>query len=267
MKNKILISVIAVLLLASCSQDKKLAQHFIERSNGVKVALFVPNELILNNMRNDSVPHELDTLSEAEKIEYLQKQIKVINKIDETKFIDILYFAMEKELRSFGLDVEYWPTDSLAADSTRWVIDIAKIEVTELVKDQRVAAQYYNEIVYVTVPVDVVNVATWFDLNDGMTDETVFTEQNYNNDFDGYFDVDSNGRVFAKIFEESIDMDGFYRFATMLGKLYAGYCYDYLMNGYVDKNLTKVDSTMKFRYDPYEKYIYKTASDRLIPVK
>jgi len=267
MKNKILISAIAILLFVSCSQKKQLAQRFVERSEGVKVAFYVPNTLIKSNLRNDVIPAEMDTLSDEEKSAYLEKQIKVINKIDDAKFIDIFYFSMEKELRAYGLDVEYWESDSMPADSTRWVIDIPKIEVTEFVENQRVAARYYNDMVYVTVPVDVINVATWFNLNDGLTADTVFAEQNYCNDFDGYFDVDDKGKVYARIFEDSIDIDGFYRFATMLGKLYAGYCYDYLMNGYIDKNVTEIDTVSKYRFDPYEKYFYKTATDRLIPMK
>lgn len=267
MKNKILIAAIAILLLVSCSQTKRLAQRFVENSEGVKVALYVPNALIKNNLRNDVVPAEMDTLPEEKKIAYLEKQIKVINKIDDVKFLDIFYFSMEKELRAYGLDVEYWGSDSIAADSTRWVIDIPKIEVTEFVEKQKVGAMYYDQVVYVTVPVDVINVATWFNLNDGLTDETVFAEQNYCNDFDGYFDVDDKGKVFAKIFEDSIDLDGLYRFGTMLGKLYAGYCYDYLMNGYVDKHVTQIDTVLKYRFDPYDKYFYKTEKDRLIPMK
>lgn len=269
MKNKILIFAIAVLFLASCSQKMRLAQRFVERSEGAKVALYVPNTLIKTNLRNDSIPAEMDTLSNEEKIAFLEKQIKVIDKIDDAKFIDILYFSMEKELRVYGLDVEYWDTDSLPADTTRWIIDIPKIEVTEFVDYQRGATRFYDEIVYATVPVDVVNVATWFNLGDAYTTETAFVEQNYSSDFDGYFDVDANGKLYARIFADSIDLDGFYRFANMLGKLFAGYCFDYLMNGYIDLNVAPetTDTVNRFRYDPYERYFFKTESDRLVPLK
>lgn len=269
MKKITLILTVAVLLLISCSQEKKLAQRFVDTSQGAKVALFVPNMLIKNNLRDDTISAEMDTLSNEEKIAFLEKQIKVINKIDDAKFIDILYFSMEKELRAYGLDVEYWDTDSLPADTTRWIIDMPKIEVTEFVDYQRAATRFYDEVVYATVPVDVVNVATWFNLGDAYTTETAFVEQNYSNDFDGYFDVDANGKLYARIFADSIDLDGFYRFANMLGKLYAGYCFDYLMNNYIDLNVAPeaADTVNRFRYDPYERYFFKTESDRLIPLK
>lgn len=269
MKKEIIISAIAALLLISCSNQKKIAQHFVDRSYNVKVALFVPDMLIKNNLRDDTIPSEMDTLSDEAKIAYLEKQIKVIDKVDDTKFIDILYFSMEKELRAYGLDIEYWPVDSIPADSLHWVIDIPKVEVTEFVDYQRVAAKFFDNIVYVTVPVDMVNVATWFDLNDDKTDETAFVEQNYSNDYDGFFDVDDNERVIAKIYADSIDLDGFYRFANMLGKLYAGYCFDYLMNNYIDSNIDAktIDTVNRFRYNPYERVFYKTDCDKLIPLK
>jgi len=269
MKKRIIIPIIAVLLLISCSQQKKLAQHFVDRSRNAKVALFVPDILIKKNLRDDTIPPEMDTLPNEAKIAYLEKQIKVIDKIDDTKFIDIMYFSMEKEFRAYGLEIEYWPVDSMPADTSRWVIDIPKIEVTEFVDYQKVAARFYDEIVYVTVPVDVINVATWIDLNDDKTNETAFVEQNYSNDFDGYFDIDDNGRVYAKIYSDDINMDGFYRFANMLGKLYAGYCFDYLMNNYIDSNIDakSIDTVNRFRYNPYEHYLYKTDSDKMTPMR
>lgn len=267
MKKYLLIFAIATLFLVSCSQKIKLAQHFVDRSNGIKVALYVPNTLIKNNLRNDSIPCEMDSLSNEEKTAYLEKKIRVIDKIDDSKFIDIVYFSMAKEFRAFGVDVEYWGSDSVQADSTRWVIDIPMVEVTEFVENQIVAADFYGDMVSVEVPVDVVNVSTWFNLNDGITNDTVFADNNYINDFVGYFDYDLNGRVYANITADSIDLDGFYRFGAMLGRLYAGYCFDYLMNGYIDKNTVEVDTVKKYRFDPYEKYFYKTETDRLIPMK
>jgi len=55
----------------------------------------------------------------------------------------------------------------------------------------------------------------------------------------------------------------------MLGRLYAGYTYDFFMNEYVKKEMLREEKDYSddiyLRYDPYEGYVYPTWRDRLIP--
>lgn len=269
MKKSVLILFAAIMLLISCSQQQRLARRFVKDNQKTVVALYLPDRLIKKNLRDDSLPAELDTASLQTQIDYMEGQIKVVNKIDDGKFLDILYLTMKETFEDYGLTVEYWETADSKPDSVHWVIDIPQIEIVEINECRPFCDWIYGNRYCIDVPVDMVNVAAWFDLLNGDTDETAFTEQNYFSDTDVMFDIDyQSGNVYAKSYSDAISIDGFYSFATILGRLYAGYCYDFMLNDYLDRNQDETTDTIsRFRYDPYERYFYRTVNDYLFPMK
>ena len=269
MKKCILILSAAILLLLSCSEQQSVARRFVKNNRKTVVALYLPERLIKKNLRNDSIPAELADSSLQTQIAYLEKQVKVIDKINDDKYLDIIYLSMKDALKDYGLDIEYWETETSQPDSTHWVIDIPQIEVTEVCEPQQFCDWVGDYRYCLDVPVDLVNVAIWFNLANDTTFVTTFTEQNYFNDTDVSFVIDyQNSKVVSKTYCDTINIDGFYRFASILGRLYAGYCYDYLLNKYIDKHEEgPIDPVNRYRYDPYERYFYKTDSDYLIEIK
>lgn len=269
MKKLILILSAAVLLLLACSEQQSVARRFVKNNRKTVVALYLPNRLEKRNLRNDSIPENLADSSLQAQIAYLEKQVKVIDKIDDDKFLDIIYLNMKKTLKDYGLTVEYWEDSVSQPDSTHWVVEIPRIEVTEAWEKQRFCDWVYGNRYCMDVPIDVVNVAVWFDLTNDTTYTMTFTEQNYFNNTDVTFDIDyQTNKVYAKTYCDTINIDGFYKFASVLGRLYAGYCYDFMMNKYIDNHQVEPKDTIyRFRYDPYERYFYRTDRDYLIEIK
>lgn len=269
MKNMLIILASALLLLlAACSEQHSIARRFVKNNRKTIVALYMPERLVKSNLRNDSIPAELADSSLQKQIAYLEKQVKVIDKINDDKFLDIIYLTMQSTLKDYGLKVEYWEGESTQPDSTHWVIEIPRIEVTEACDPQQFCGWIDYSRYCMDVPVDIVNVAAWFNLANDTTFTMTFTEQNYFNDTDVAFDVDYKNNVVAKVSCDTINIDGFYRFATILGKLYAGYCYDFMMNKYIDSQQgTPADAVYRYRYDPYDRYFYQTQRDYLIEIK
>ena len=269
MKRYIALSVLAaILLLLSCSEQQSVARRFVKNNRKTVVALYLPDRLEKRNLRDDSIPENLADSSLQTQIAYLEKQIKVIDKIDNDKFLDIIYLTMQSTLKDYGLSVEYWETETSQPDSTHWVIDIPRIEVTEVCEPQRFCDWVDYNKYCLDVPVDLINVAAWFNLSNDTTSTMTFTEQNYFNDTDVSFDVDYRNNIVAKVSCDTISIDGFYKFASVLGRLYAGYCYDFMMNKYIDnQGDDAINDVYRYRYDPYERYFYRTDRDYLIEVK
>ena len=269
MKKLVLILSAAFLLLLSCSEQQSVARRFVKNNRNTVVALYLPDRLEKRNLRNDSIPEYLADSSLQTQIAYLEKQVKVIDKVNDDKYLDIIYLTMQETLKDYGLSVEYWENETLQPDSTHWVIEIPRIEITEVCEPQRFCDWVFEHRYCADVPVDLVNVAVWFNLANDTTSTMTFTEQNYFNDTDVVFDIDyQNNRVITKTYCDTINIDGFYKFATILGRLYAGYCYDYMMNKYIDNHSVESNDTInRFRYDPYERYFYRTDRDYLIEVK
>lgn len=268
MKRNVLILVLgAILLLVSCSEQHKIARRFVKNNNKTQVALYMPERVFKRNLRNDSIPEYLVDSSLQKQISYLEKQVKVIDKVNDDNLLDVIYLSMKETLKDYGLTVQYWEDETSHPDSTHWVIEVPRIEVTEVCEPQQFCGWIDYNKYCMDVPVDLVNVAAWFNLANDTTYTMAFTEQNYFNDTDVNFDFQAN-KVFASISCDTIDIDGFYRFAKILGKLYAGYCYDFMMNKYIDNHhVESIDTINRYRYDPYERYFYRTDRDYLIEIK
>lgn len=270
MKNKLLIIASAlILLLAACSEQQSIARRFVKNNKHTVVTLYMPERLIKRNLRNDSIPAELADSSLQTQIAYLEKQVKVIDKVNDDKLLDIIYLTMQSTLTDYGLTVEYWEDENSQPDSTHWVIEIPRIEVTEVCEPQQFCGWINYNKYCMDVPVDLVNVAAWFNIANDTVFSMTFTEQNYFNDTDVDFDVDyQSNKIVARTSCDTINIDGFYQFAKILGKLYAGYCYDFMMNKYIDSQQDgRIDTIYRFRYDPYERYFYQTQRDYLIEIK
>ena len=270
MKKNILLLVLGVvMMLAACSEQQGVARRFVKNNRKTVVALYLPNKLEKRNLRNDSIPEHLADSSLQIQIEHLEKQVKVIDKVNDDKFLDIIYLTMEKTLKDYGLTVEYWENETSQPDSTHWVIEIPRIEITEANEKQRFCDWVYGYRYCLDVPVDMVNVAAWFNLANDTTMTMTFTEQNYFNDTEVVFDIDyERNKVISMTYCDTINIEGFYKFATILGRLYAGYCYDFMMNKYIDNHQVEpIDTINRYRYDPYERYFYRTDRDYLIEVK
>lgn len=261
--RKILFLLLTMMMMVSCSQHRKLAYKFVDDSANASVALFLPESLIKKNLRNDSVPEEMDTLSLQEKIAFLESQTKIVDKIDDALFLDILYLSMASTLNDYGLNVVTSIDDSTSA----WLIDIPRVEVSEMNVSQPYYYSFYNEDCVTFVPIDVVNVAAWFVIGDNADTPIYFTEQNLYSDYSCSFQCDKQGRLLAKYYVDSLTVSDFYRFAENLGRLYAGYCYDAALNDYIKRHSEKSpDSVRTFRYDPYEQLLFRTDYDHLVPV-
>ena len=90
MKKLVLILSAAFLLLLSCSEQQSVARRFVKNNRNTVVALYLPERLEKRNLRNDSIPEYLADSSLQTQIAYLEKQVKVIDKIDDDKLLEII---------------------------------------------------------------------------------------------------------------------------------------------------------------------------------
>lgn len=259
------------LLFASCSVQTNLAYDFVWKTKGAEVAFYIPKELTKINIRKDCQGKFLDSIAPEDINDTINARTIIVNKIDEEKFFNVMISSFESTLNDYNLKLSYWENENTKPDSLHWVVDLSHIEVIEFMEYIMADCGYDS---YEFIPSTSVNVDSWFDLinSDNPTGTLLYTEQSfveYVEDCNYYYDTLNNVVVSADI--QRLTIDGFYAFAVMLGKLYAGYSYDYFMNDYVKKEMMrrgKEYSEDKYmRYDPYESYIYRTRRDKLIRVE
>ncbi len=268
----LLMSFLMLIVFVSCSPQKKLAYDFVKKSKGASVAFYVPNELEKSNMRSDCNPEIIDLflLEEDQLQDSIDSKIKILNKIDDEIFLNVVAASFEETLEDYGLTLRYLEDENVSTDSLHWVVDLSHVEIQELIAHQLSNCGVDGN--YEFIPITRVNVASWFNLLTESGSELVFTEQNYDEDVvDCYYTLDSLNNLVTNIEFQDISIEGFYNFAVVLGKLYAGYSFDYFMNEYVRREMRnkkkEYSDDIYLRYDPYETYIYYTRSDKFIPME
>ena len=175
------------------------------------------------------------------KVEYntqYQMQTEVLQGFSQDLFLDVLYGAYADELRAYGLDV-YVPENA-----------------------DNVQVDCYKH------PLNTVNVASWFEINDGEWKPVQFCEHNLIDGFDSKTDFSFWTTKFDYTYTiDTLQLEDVYNYAVYLGKLYAGYTYDYMMNSYVGEELKKRNYAYQLllRYDPfYKKLRYAGENDGFI---
>lgn len=269
MRCKILLmSSLILILFTSCSPQKRLAYDFVNKTKGASVAFYVPKELKKTNIRRDCDPSNIDlvTLDEDQLRDTIAARTRIVNKINDDIFLNVLYASFESTLKDYDLAIEYYD-EEIKPDSLHWIIDLSHIEIQEYVETLLSHCGVDGNFEF--FPSTAVNVASWFEMSDGDTTKLVFTEQNYSGYIeDCYYTLDSLKNLVPNVEMNHVTIDGFYDFAVMLGRLYAGYCYDFFMNEHVKKVMIRekkeYDDEIYMRYDPYEMVIYFTRYDKMI---
>ncbi len=252
----IVIGLLLVLLLFGCQTEKKLAKQYIAERPTIEAAVYFPEKAEV-------------------KVEYntqISKQTEVLQGFNQDLFLDVMYNAYAQTLGDYGVQV-YVPEniDEVPVDSTHWLVMLSRMEISGRITEyEDYLFSDMDEFSY-KHPLNTVNVASWFEINDGDWKPVLFSEHNLMDGFDSKTDfsiwtntIDYNYTI------DTLELNDVYNYAVYLGKLYAGYTYDYMMNSYVGTELKKKDYAYQImlRYDPYKKQLrYTEEEDYFVEIK
>ena len=244
-KLKFFIGLFCVLAMSSCRTDLKLAKSFVAERTGIQAAVYFPEQAEV-------------------KVEYntqYDRQTEVLNGFSQDLFLDLVYNAYSDAMQDYGVTV-YVPEDidNVPVDSVHWLVMLSRMEVSGRITEYEDYLFSDTEEYSYKHPLNTVNVASWFEINDGEWRPVQFCEHNLIDGFNSTTDYSFwENKVDYKYTIDTLELKDVYNYAVYLGKLYAGYTYDYLMNSYVDAELKKqnLDYWDRFllRYDPYKKQL------------
>ena len=266
----LLIVVIATVTL-SCSPERRLAKAFTEAGTTRNALLLATDVVYKTNLKTDI----LDTLGITDKSLFdsvLLANSEVVGKIDDEKFMQNYLLGFERELRRFNFNVylESQTGDFLNVDSNAYVIYIAQVELEESYFPFRDEAVYNESLYYHEHKLNSVSVYSWFEIsevNRKNKRQVYFAEDAVVDEVDGEFTYDQFGgdiKYFYTI--DSLKPADLYEYAYTLGRKYAGYTYDLLMNKYISENMTEPPQYY-LRYDPNTKTFFDATDDKFIPLE
>ena len=244
------------LLLSSCQTEKKLAKQYLAERPHIEAAVYFPEQAEV-------------------KVEYntqYGKQTEVLNGFSQDLFLDVMYNAYAQAMGDYGVNV-YVPEDidKVLVDSVHWLVMLSRMEISGRITE-------YEDYLYSDMdqyrykhPLNTVNVASWFEINDGDWKPVLFCEHNLMDGFDSQVGYSFwEDRIDYSYTIDTLELEDVYNYALYLGKLYAGYTYDYMMNSYVGAELKKQGYAYQImlRYDPYKKkLLYSDEDDYFIEIK
>lgn len=237
---------IIAFLLTGCGSEFKLARNFVSHSDGIQVAVYFPEEAKVTLIQDDdgTYTHALDSLNQD-------------------MFLDIMYAAYADELGRYQMNV-YIPEDPdlVQVDSTHWLVLLSQVEIQGLYTDYVDEFFDFLEEYAYTFPLNTVNVASWFDVNDGEWHPTLFDEYNLTDDFHSHVSYSREGLQYNYNITP-IQLKEVYDFAVFLGKRYAAFTYDYMMNRSIEKGMGAyhLEPRFKLRFDPYEGSLFYRQED------
>ena len=224
--KSLIIALFVAVILTSCGAEFKLAKSFQGQAQGTKVAVYFP---------------------EAAQVTLIQdtdgSYTDVLDSVNQDAFLDIMYAAYAEALGKHGLEV-YVPDNpnAVQVDSTHWLVVLSKVEIQGLFTTY--VDHFFdlvNEYDY-AFSLNTVNVASWFDINDGEWKPTLYFEHNLTDGFQSHI---SGNQYHYEIFP--LKKTDVYNYAVYLGRCYATYTYDDMMNRFVASELKKSGQQPHFK--------------------
>ncbi len=248
--------VIIALLMSGCQTELKLAKKFVGERTGIRAAVYFPEQAEVKMEYNSQ----------------LGKQMEILNGFSQDLFLDVVYGAYAEEMGLYGVEV-YVPenADNVQVDSLHWLVMLSRMEISgRIIEYEDYLFSDTDEYSY-KHPLNTINVASWFEINDGEWKPVQFCEHNLTDGFDSKTDYSFwTQKIDYSYTIDTLELKDVYNYAVYLGKLYAGYTYDYMMNSYVGKELMKRNYLyqMLLRYDPYKRQLrYAEEGDGFMEVE
>lgn len=255
-------------LFFGCSPERKLANNFVNTDIKRSALLLFTDEVYKTSRKRD-ILDSLDITNEALFDSVLLANSDFLQHTNDSKFITNYILGFEKELKAFGFNIykEDQMAEFMEVDSNAFVIYLAQIETEEALFPFRDETNYYDSYFYHDHLLNSLSVYSWFEINkvnETKNQKVYFTEDVVIDEVEGDFTLDFFGgdvKYFYTI--DSLKPGDIYEFAYSLGRKYAGYTYDLLLNKYIRNNLPQ-GTDVYWRFDPYTKTFFPATDDKFI---
>ncbi|HHL57767.1 MAG TPA: hypothetical protein ENJ14_02400 [Bacteroidetes bacterium] len=262
-----------VFLAVSCSVEKKLAMDFVQSNNSRHVLVFSTDQVFKVNQKRELLD-SLKITDESIFDSVLYANSGYLQYINDSLFLANYVLGYLKEMETLGFHVykESQTLEFLNLDSNAYVANIAQIEIEETIYDYRAGEEIFGEYYYYDFELNALIVNSWIELKEynktGNGEQLYFATDMITDDFDGEFYTDLfAGEVRFAYNVDTLETEDLYNFAYLLGRKYASYTIDWMVNKYLDENIPEGKRSDNYwRYDPYRKEFYPEEEDRFIPM-
>ncbi len=269
---KTLLLVVAIIfIIISCNPQKKFATEFVARSAQFKVMVLEP-EIVYKNNLNTSILDSLNIVDEELRDSLLWEQSIFFSHINDSLFIANYVLGYKTELAKYGIKIvdEEVAESFFSEDSNAYLINIAQLEVEEEDYEYRDETEYYNYVYFHDHLFKAININTWFEINelndDSISENMFYATNTITDDLNSSFDFNVFSEKVEYIYEvDSLTLPKIYEYTYLLGRIYATYTFDFMMNRYINKKQgTALKKEELLRYNPNTRTFFFAGENRFI---
>ncbi|GMT44942.1 MAG: hypothetical protein IEMM0006_0774 [bacterium] len=262
-------ALLSVALFSMGQSERKLAKEFVAQASKISVSVTPPSFLYKYNLKTgilDSISYR----NKREKDSILWVHSDFVQHIVDSVFIQYYMKGYDSELKKYGLHVIKNDTSFKNAYS----VNVAQIELEEQYYFFSDTAYYDNDVYVHQQFLNALDVSSWLSLHGpllpGKSGKVLFAENLLTDNINGHFDVDPYSGEIKYLYRlDSLTVKKIYNYAQNLGRTYAGYTFDYLLNTFLDKKVPASRRTDRYwRYDPYRKrFFFAIDGDKFVPIQ
>jgi len=269
-------TIVVLLILSSCSVEKKIAKEYIANDSTRSVLVIPPEYIFKKSLKEWEIDSakQLDTWTLDS---LLWENSLFLKYIDDSIFLDYYMRNYLLEMEAFGFKV--FEEDSLlsflSGNANSFIVNIAQVELEEYIMPIEEEAEFGDYIYSEVIDLNAINLNSWFEISrvNAEEDKALFFTSHYlTDDLEGFF------KYFYFLDEVSfryeIDtmlVDEVYKLAALVGRLYAGYTFDYLLNTYLSRRMDEDGlrrSNIYYHYNRHRKYLAPAGEDdQFIPME
>ena len=271
----IFIAVTIALLLSACSVERQMGRKYIARADSTSFLVLFPAEVFIVNKKNENFDGSF-LFSEAQKDTSLFRNSVLLPFLNDEAILTPFKESFVKELSNYGYRV-YDTTQMdqfMAVEHHSRVLNVAQIELQEYLTSYEDAVtvdeQVYTKVIYL----NGINIGSWFEISPINEVEkakipVLFATHDFTDQWNGYFvQRFLTGEIEYRLEIDSLQPNDVLNFAAYLGRLYAAYTFDYMLNRDIKSKTPLQEQTESYyRYDPYQKRLFVTDQDKFIELE
>jgi hypothetical protein len=235
----LLSGLLLLLVLQSCTLEKKFGKEFVAQAPKICIDLNVPDYLFKFNHKGELIPG-FDSLTSAQQDSALYAYSHFIRYIDDSMFLDNYVNSFIDELRGIGFRVFMDGTvDSILRNEAQaYVVSMSQVQLDEYFQPFEDSQQFGDSVYYKSFDLNAVDASSWFELNKYGVPNPVKTLLYANftatDGFSGNFSMNNFTMDLKYKYKiDSLKIKDIYDLASFTGRRDANYLFDYFMNQYI----------------------------------
>lgn len=247
---------IALLFLASCLPEQKIAQGFVKNGPRIRLMVTPPDYVYKYNHKGESI-EGFQEMNEKEQDSALYADSRYIRFLSDSLILEDYVNQFIMELRNAGFEV-YLPAqmDSFLSDQSQsYMVNIAQVQLDEYNYPYKDIESVEDTMYVKKFDLNAVDFSIWIELskvNAPKPRKTVlYDSQSAYDDFEGGFYTDPWSSILRyKYHLDTLTVKDVYVMTKYLGKTHGEYLYDFFLNQWIAFNMPQNQNASYFyHYD------------------